>query len=63
MEYSSEEAWALADEAMDYTLDAHERIDYLEVRLARIEKALTLILDGHTYGAKTVLGLDEEAFE
>lgn len=63
MEYSSEEAWTLADEALDYTMDAHERIDYLEIRCARLEKALAMVLDGHNYGAKTVMGLDEEAFE
>jgi len=52
-----------ADDALQYALDALEKLDDTTARLFRLEKALSLLLDGHPRGAQSVLEVDIEAWK
>lgn len=50
-------------DALDYALDALERIDEVNLRLARLEKALALLIEGHPYGAASAMHIDLGGYE
>lgn len=51
-----------AADALAYALDGLDRLDYVEARLVRLEKALQLLIEQHPFGAQTALDLDPEAY-